>query len=286
MKKTPFVSVIMNCYNGQNYLKEAIDSVYLQTYKNWEIIFWDNASTDNSSKIAKMYDDKLRYFKSNNTTVLGEARVKAVKEAKGEYLAFLDVDDLWLENKLEKQINLFTKAEEKIGIVYCRTKVVYENSLNKDFVIRENSMLPEGDIFSELAKEDFIVFSSAMVSRELFYLHGGFPKNFLNSTDYWIFLHLSEKYQCLAVQEVCCKYRIHQSNLSGKQRVIAAQESIDVLKSMQPSRSIDIGLKYQYASLIIENLKEKKYLDAISILIKNRVWSTLTVRIKNKFIKL
>ena len=59
-KVTPLVSVIMNCYNSDRYLKEAIDSVYMQSYPNWEIIFWDNASTDRSSEIAKSYNDKLK----------------------------------------------------------------------------------------------------------------------------------------------------------------------------------------------------------------------------------
>ena len=58
----PLVSVIMNCYNSDKYLKEAIDSVYNQSYSNWEIIFWDNASNDSSSAIAKSYDERLKYF--------------------------------------------------------------------------------------------------------------------------------------------------------------------------------------------------------------------------------
>ena len=62
MHDTPFVSVIINCYNSEKFLREAIDSVYSQTYKNWEIIFWDNQSTDESAKIAKSYDEKIIYF--------------------------------------------------------------------------------------------------------------------------------------------------------------------------------------------------------------------------------
>ena len=61
-KGQPLVSVIMNCYNGEKYLREAIDSIYAQTYTNWEIIFWDNASTDNSAEIAKLSDSRLKYF--------------------------------------------------------------------------------------------------------------------------------------------------------------------------------------------------------------------------------
>ena len=72
------VSVIINCYNGQKYLAEAIDSVFSQTYKDWEIIFWDNCSTDDSAKIAKSYGEKLKYYCSNTNTTLGEARNKAI----------------------------------------------------------------------------------------------------------------------------------------------------------------------------------------------------------------
>ena len=60
--REPLISVIINCFNGEEYLREAIDSVYSQTYKNWEIVFWDNASTDSSSSIAKTYDSRLNYF--------------------------------------------------------------------------------------------------------------------------------------------------------------------------------------------------------------------------------
>ena len=63
-KKTPLVSIIINCYNGEKYLAQAIDSIYNQTYKNWEIIFWDNASTDKSASIAKSYDSRLKYYYS------------------------------------------------------------------------------------------------------------------------------------------------------------------------------------------------------------------------------
>ena len=68
MNNQPLVSVIMNCYNGQKYLKEAIDSIYKQTYKNWEIIFWDNFSKDASAKIAKSYDYRVKYFLPAETT--------------------------------------------------------------------------------------------------------------------------------------------------------------------------------------------------------------------------
>ena len=117
MKKQPLVSIIMNCLNGEKYLSNAIDSVIKQTYKNWELIFWDNQSTDNSASILKRYKDKrIKYFYSKKKTVLYKARNEAIKKSKGEFLAFLDVDDIWTRNKLSLQIPKF--ENKKIGLVY------------------------------------------------------------------------------------------------------------------------------------------------------------------------
>ena len=80
----------MNCYNGEKYLREAIDSIYAQSYENWEIIFWDNCSTDSSAEIAKSYDEKIKYFTVSSKLELGEARKLATEHARGKYLAFLD----------------------------------------------------------------------------------------------------------------------------------------------------------------------------------------------------
>ena len=111
----PLVSVIMNCFNGERYLRDSIDSVISQTYKNWEIIFWDNQSNDKSAKIFKNYkDDRLKYYCApSHIEVLYRARNYALKKAKGEFIAFLDVDDWWLPEKLEKQIPLFD--DPKVG---------------------------------------------------------------------------------------------------------------------------------------------------------------------------
>ena len=97
----------MNCLNCEKYVREAIDSVYAQTYPDWEIIFWDNASLDSSGEIAKSYDERLKYFRGDKTIPLGRARNLAIEKAKGEYIAFLDCDDMWLSDKLEKQVEIF-----------------------------------------------------------------------------------------------------------------------------------------------------------------------------------
>ena len=92
MKKKNLVSIIMNCHNGDKYLKEALNSVILQSYKRWELIFYDNNSTDKSAKILKSYRDKrIKYYKSNFVN-LGIARKKAFMLCTGDYVTFLDCD--------------------------------------------------------------------------------------------------------------------------------------------------------------------------------------------------
>ncbi|VAW82574.1 hypothetical protein MNBD_GAMMA12-1643 [hydrothermal vent metagenome] len=268
-KKQPLVSVIMNCYNGEAYLREAIESVYEQTYSNWEIVFWDNASTDNTMAIANSYDEKLRYFRADHMTLLGEARVLATGRANGDYLAFLDVDDFWLKNKLEQQINKFKSSQRTLGLVYGRTEIIFESNHSKNFVDRKGHLLPEGEVFSELAKVNFIVFSSAMVDKNIFLSCGGFPKHFKNSTDYWIFLKISRRYLVGAVDDVCCKYRMHSSNLSSSQYVVCAEEAIEAVSMFLPDRKAARGLKYQYVTLVVMYLKEHDYLAALKVLLKN-----------------
>jgi glycosyltransferase involved in cell wall biosynthesis len=111
MDNTPLVSILMNCFNGEKYLNEAIDSIYAQTYQNWEIVFWDNASTDRSASIAKGYDKRIKYHLAPENTPLGEARNLALKKASGQYIAFLDCDDIYLPDKLEQQVKLMQSKE-------------------------------------------------------------------------------------------------------------------------------------------------------------------------------
>ena len=122
----PLISIIVNCFNGEKYLRKALESILSQTYTNWEVIFWDNRSSDNSKKIfSEFKDSRFKYFISNTHTTLYEARNNAINQSKGEILAFLDTDDWWDENKLEKQIVFF--KDEKVGLVHTNFYLFYEN---------------------------------------------------------------------------------------------------------------------------------------------------------------
>jgi len=266
MKEEPLVSVVINCYNGEKYLKEAIDSVYEQTYQNWEIIFWDNASTDRTAEIAKSYDEKLKYFRSKKTTILGKARVEATQVAKGDYLAFLDADDIWLKNKLSEQMAFFEdNVKCDLALVYGRS-IIFDNE--KSVVFKEGCDLPVGKVFPLLTKENFIPFLSVIVDKEKFFECGGFPVNYMHSTDYSIFLSMSYKFRVQALQHVCCKNRMHENNLSHRTSLIGIEESILTLSSFLPDKHAKIGIEYNSAHMLKQSFLKKNFREGIIYLFK------------------
>ena len=269
INKEPLVSIIMNCYNGERYLGEAIDSVYKQTYKNWEIIFWDNASTDESAIIAKSYDAKLKYFLAESNTNLGAARVKAVDKARGNYLAFLDCDDLFNPNKITKQIQLI-ESNPDIGIVYSRADLISSEGEHIGYTPRIEYNLPDGKVFGDLAKYNFIPFVSALIHRSKYYECGGFPEKYLNSTDYFLFLNISYKYLVRCSDEILCSYRFHENNLSKSQYVVASLEGIDAVSKFLPDIQAKRGVDSHIVTLIMYSLFELNF--------KIFFWSLLRLR--------
>lgn len=206
----PLVSVIMNCLDGALYLREAIDSVYAQTYQNWEIIFWDNASVDTSSDIARSYDKRLRYFRGDKTVPLYEARNFALKKASGDIIAFLDCDDKWFPSKLEKQVPLFYRNE--VGLVFSNT-IFYNQQTGKERVLYKKTP-PTGRIFEQLLSGYFLSLETVMVRRK--YLEGlpeWFDKRFHHVGDADLFLRLAYQWEIAYVDEVLAVWRMH--NASG-----------------------------------------------------------------------
>ena len=158
----PLVSILMNCYNGERYLCEALDSVVSQTYQNWELIFWDNQSTDRSAEILKNYGEpRFRYFYAPQHTILYEARNYALEQAHGEFIAFLDVDDWWEPDKLEKQVPLFDDPE--VGIVCGNFWFVDERKKSKKEWLKKP--VPTGWVLNDLLVLCFVGLLTLMVRR-------------------------------------------------------------------------------------------------------------------------
>ena len=107
------VSIIMPSYNTSKYIKETIESVLVQSYENWELIIVDDCSTDNTDDVVNQYlaDERIHYMKNEKNSGAAVSRNRALREAKGKWIAFLDSDDLWYPEKLEKQIEFMVNGD-------------------------------------------------------------------------------------------------------------------------------------------------------------------------------
>ena len=154
------VSIIMNCHNGEKYLYEAINSILNQSYLNWELIFWDNQSNDNSASILKSFkDDRIKYFKSKNFTNLGKARKLAFAECKGEFIAFLDTDDIWFKEKLKVQLSYF-----KMELVLLRVTLFFLIE-KKETLYKKN--LPDGYVFENLLENYNLSLETLIIKKNM-----------------------------------------------------------------------------------------------------------------------
>ena len=230
----PLVSILMNCFNGEKYLIEAIDSIYAQTYQNWEIVFWDNASTDNSASIVSSYDDQIKYYLAPKTTPLGEARNFALEKASGEYIAFLDCDDIYLPDKLEQQVELMQSKE--YVMCYGSVAVIDESGkeIKKDIVKNES-----GNVFSRLLRRYEINMQTVMLKRDYMVSNQlSFNTNMSYCPDHNLFMIIASKVNVGVIDDVVAKYRIVSNSLSKKTIGLAPQEyrlTLDEISKSNPA---------------------------------------------------
>ena len=206
------ISIIMNCYNGETYLSESIKSVLSQTYKNWELIFWDNQSKDKSSEIFKSYKDiRFRYFYADQHTSLYKARNLAIEKSKGDLIAFLDTDDLWEKDKLELQKHHFNNTE--VGLVFSNLWIIKKNTKKKK--LYKNKNLSSGSIYNELIKNYNIGIVTTIIRKKYYLkLEKKFDERFSIIGDFDLFLRLSKICVFKSIQAPLASYRLHGGNLS------------------------------------------------------------------------
>ena len=213
-RQPPLVSVIMNCFNGERFLREAIDSVYAQTWPAWEIVFWDNASRDNSGDIARSYDDRLRYFRAERTTPLGEARNLAFARARGEFIAMLDSDDIWLTNTLERLVAGMQDAAREYAVCYGGVRRI---NVEGQEIGRRVPKARRGNLFGDFLHHFDIMPCASMVRRSvLVENHHGFDPSLTTSEDVCFFMTLAVDHPFHSLPECVACYRIHEGALTNK----------------------------------------------------------------------
>ena len=204
------VSILMNGYNAQRYLKDAIDSIYAQTFTDWEIVFIDNCSTDNTKNIVESYDNTIKYYKTEETIPLGVARNFGLKYCKGKYIAFLDTDDIWLPDKLQLQVQLM-ESNDRYALCYGSSITIDEHG-NK---IRDRRVEnTSGFIFGELLKQYEINMQSVMLRAEILKSSGlHFDESLQYCPDYQLFMEIASRYSIGVIADNLVKYRISSKSL-------------------------------------------------------------------------
>lgn len=226
----PRVSVLMNCYNGERYLREAIDSVMAQTFRDWELIFWDNASSDRSGEIARSYSDaRLRYFRGESTVPLGHARQLAMEKTTGEWIGFLDTDDLWYPNKLARQIEAIDGTD--CVLCYCATHEISPNGR----IIRERQPLyPSGMMFEQQLLQYDITMVSPLIRRRTLEQHRlSFNPEITASEEYNLFLRLIVHGSVHVVRDPLAAMRIAPTTLTDRQMSKWAVERFLTLQQLE-----------------------------------------------------
>ena len=215
-KKKPKVSIIVNCHNGEKFLKDAIKSILFQSFKNWEVIFWDNMSDDKSKKIFQAFkDSRLRYFYSKTKTPLYRARNLAIQKARGKFIAFLDTDDIWIKNKLQTQINYF--QDGNVGLVYSNFWLLKNKTkkikLFKNFLTNKNSVNK-----SMLVDYEIGILTVMIRKKTLLLMNKIFEEKFSHIGDMDLMWRITKICKFKSIQKPLAYYRIHENNLSNINR--------------------------------------------------------------------
>ena len=207
----PKVSVIIPNYNYEKYIAKTIDSVLAQTYRNIEVIVVDDGSMDNSLNVLKDYGDKITVIEQKNQGV-SPARNNGAANSSGEYIAFLDADDIWLPEKLKHQMQKFFDDKE-IGLVHCSMTFIDPNGE----VCGENRDGKQGWIATDIIKlKDGAIIgtgSTSLVQRIIFEENKGFDHRLTTAADWEFCYRVAVEHKIGFVEEPLVLYRIHNSNM-------------------------------------------------------------------------
>ena len=257
MKSEPLISIVMNCYNGERFLRESLDSIINQTFKNWELIFWDNKSKDKSRKIFLDYkDNRFRYFLEKKFTNLYTARNIALKKTKGDIMTFIDVDDLWLPQKLEEQLKYFKRnkqAEILYSNYYVQKKVLGINYKK----IKFPGYLPHGRITKKLLMNYKIGWLTVAIKRGLIKNKSKLFNEKLNMVaDFDLMIRLSKKKNIYCIQKPLAIYRHHKYQLTRMNFITQADHFLKWSKSLNLKKIFNDSEKFKIVNNKIKFFKE------------------------------
>ena len=260
------VSVIVLTYNRARLVTETIDSILKQSFRDFELLIVDNCSTDNTEEVIGKYSDgRIRYFKNDNGGLIAVNRNYGLSQAKGEYIAFCDDDDLWLPEKLEKQVAEFGK-DSGLGIV-CTNALRFNET--GDLGSYHQTKLSDDDFtLNSLLRSNPIICSSVLIKKGMIDDVGNFDTNpaIFTAEDGELWMRIAHKCRIKYIDIPLVKYRVHPSNI--KKTATAA---------MKRNRAMYLGLLRK--GVIGRGLYRRLYLRAFII---ELLWRTRTLTVASR----
>ena len=281
-QKNETISVIVPCYNGERFIAEAIESVLNQTYADVELVVVDDGSTDGSEEVIRPYlgGKGVKHLRHDRNRGIPSARNSGIRNSSGEYIAFLDQDDIWMPGKLEKQVAVLSKDRHReIGLVFTDIYYNYDGEYIREayphkIIPARINMLPRGEVFKSLFMRNYIPCITTLIPRRVFSEIGLLDENINGGTDdYDLFLRINGRYDIHYVDEPLAAKRVHEENYSYIPRLQDDQlyiiekmvilfPELRALKAKKLSQVYE-SLGYYYCNVQEYHLAVKAYMKAV-----------------------
>jgi len=244
------ISVIIPAYNTMTYLPETVESVLRQTYTDFEVLIINDGSSDHIVQWASQIADfRVRLISQENQGLPG-ARNTGIAQAQGEYIAFLDADDLWEPTKLEEQVRCL-EDNPTVGLVHTWMLLVDEQGKSTGRVMTSNA---EGDVWKQVVERNVIACPSVMVCRDCFETVGVFDRNLRSIEDWDMWIRIASRYPFAVIKKPLAYYRQLPSSMSKNCKVMEEAFRIVIEKTFQSAPSELLYLKnrsYGHANLCL-----------------------------------
>ncbi len=267
-KNLPLISIIIPVYNRENFIKESVLSVLNQTYKNFELIVYDDGSRDNTEKIMNKiisiyHQYNIRYFKSKKNNGPSFARNRGVELSNGEFIAFLDSDDLWLKNKLKIQVEEMVKNNWDI----CQTDEIWIRNGKRINPQKKHKKI-SGMIFEKALKLCIVSPSAVMMRKNLFLELGGFDENLPACEDYDLWLRISLKIPIYLIErKLVIKRGGHEDQLSktiphlDRFRIYSIGKILKTNNLTEEQKNLAISELLNKCNIYLKGVKKRGLLD-------------------------
>jgi glycosyltransferase involved in cell wall biosynthesis len=235
----PLVSVVIPTYNYAQFVSEAIRSVLAQTFRDFEIIVIDGGSTDDTRSIVEQLGAQVRYIYQENQGPI-VARNTGIQAARGQYIAFLDADDLWLPHKLERQMALM-QLQPEVGLVYS---TIYQFESKSGAIVGEYPLSDcrQGHVLRDLYLQCFVPSPTPLVRKSVLDDVGVFDENIRYGSEDWdLWLRIAARYDFVFVPEPLAKYRYHTSHRSKEGHLRREQQTLEIIEKAARNYPEELG---------------------------------------------